>query len=152
MYTRLPRRRRRRRAHMHITARRFATVGDEKKNIIIIIIIIINDIVAMRGCVRVRCVRDAAHGGDVRDVWTNDGVRETSRRLCAWGYSYGDAENAVDAVQVYDVAPAVEWLEARGVTKIHMLMVRTGGFRVSHSSLSFCFRFVFIHHVYRPTT
>jgi len=42
------------------------------------------------------------------------------------GYAYGDAENAVDAVMVYDVAVAVEWLEARDVRKTHVLAGSAG--------------------------
>ena len=39
-------------------------------------------------------------------------------QLVMLGYSYGDAENAIDAVRVNDAALAVEWLEARNVAKI----------------------------------
>ena len=37
------------------------------------------------------------------------------------GYSYGDAENALDAVRVNDTVLALEWLEARNVVKISLV-------------------------------
>lgn len=52
------------------------------------------------------------------------------------GYAYGDAENALDAVGVYDVAPAVEWLEARDVTKIQMLTDASAASRYKKSQTS----------------
>ena len=38
-------------------------------------------------------------------------------QLVMLGYSYGDAENALDAVRVNDTVLALEWLEARNVAR-----------------------------------
>ena len=42
-------------------------------------------------------------------------------QLVMLGYSYGDAENSLDAVRVNDTIVALEWLEDRRVVKIVML-------------------------------
>ena len=42
-------------------------------------------------------------------------------QLVMLGYSYGDAENALDAVRVNDTIVALEWLEARRVVKISLV-------------------------------
>ena len=42
-------------------------------------------------------------------------------QLVMLGYSYGDAENALDAVRVNDTIVALEWLEARNVVKISLV-------------------------------
>lgn len=42
-------------------------------------------------------------------------------QLVMLGYSYGDAENALDAVRVNDTVLALEWLEARNVVKISLV-------------------------------
>ena len=42
-------------------------------------------------------------------------------QLVMLGYSYGNSENAVDAVRVNDTILALEWLESRQVVKITML-------------------------------
>ena len=42
-------------------------------------------------------------------------------QLVMLGYSYGDAENALDAVRVNDTVLALEWLEARNVMKISLV-------------------------------
>lgn len=42
-------------------------------------------------------------------------------QLVMVGYAYGDAEDALDAVMVNDVALALEWLEERNVRKISVL-------------------------------
>ena len=42
-------------------------------------------------------------------------------QLVMLGYSYGDAENALDAVRVNDTVVALEWLEARRVVKISLV-------------------------------